>query len=122
VGAGPSWRTEVQRVELQPQPDGPLHFRETGSHGAVNYELVEDAPGQRMVTRILDQDLGYSGKWTYVLTAENGGTRLTITEDGEVSNVMFRFMSRFILGQTATLDAYLNALAKKLGEPAGVKD
>jgi hypothetical protein len=122
VGAGPSWRDDVKQVAVQPQPDGRLHFRETGSNGAVNYELVEDVPGQRMVTRILDQDLGYSGKWTYLLTAENGGTRLTITEDGEVSNVLFRFMSRYVFGHTATLDAYLNALAKRFGESAAVRD
>ena len=120
-GAAPSWRADVKRVELQPQPDGRLHFRETGSHGTVNYELAEDIPGQRMVTRIVDQDLGYSGKWTYVLADENGGTRMTITEDGEVSNVLFRFMSRYVFGHTATLDTYLNALAKRLGEPAGVE-
>jgi hypothetical protein len=69
-----------------------------------------------MVTRILDTDLGYSGKWTYVFTAENGGTRVSITEDGEVSNVLFRFMSRYVFGQTATMEAYLSSLAKRFGE------
>lgn len=113
VGNSPKWRTDIKRVELLPQPDGRLHFRETGSQGTVNYELAEDVPNQRMVTRILDQDLGYSGKWTYVLTEEGSGTRLTITEDGEVSNVIFRFMSRYVFGQTATLDAYLEALENK---------
>jgi hypothetical protein len=71
-----------------------------------------------MVTRILDTDLGYSGKWIYVFASENGGTRVTITEDGEVSNVIFRFMSRYIFGHTATLDGYLSSLAKRFGETA----
>jgi len=53
-----------------------------------------------------------------VFSAENGATRLTITEDGEVSNVFFRFMSRFVFGHTATLDSYLAALTKQLGEPS----
>ena len=103
---------------MQPQSSGPLHFREEGSNGTVNYELAEDVPNQRMVTRILDTDLGYSGKWTYVLAPENGATRVTITEDGEVSNVLFRFMSRYVFGHTATLDGYLRSLAKRFGESA----
>jgi hypothetical protein len=117
-GSAPSWRSDVKRIELEPQSGGPLHFREVGKNGTVNYELAEDVPAQRMVTRILDTDLGYSGKWTYVFAAENGGTRVTIAEDGEVSNVLFRFMSRYVFGQTATLDAYLTSLAKRFGESA----
>jgi len=117
-GSAPSWRSDVKLIELEPQPSGPLHFRETGKNGTVNYELTEDVPARRMVTRILDTDLGYSGKWTYLFAAENGGTRVTITEDGEVSNVIFRFMSRYVFGQTATMDSYLTSLATRFGDKA----
>ena len=108
-GSAPSWRADVKRIEVET----PVYFREEGKHGTVNYELVEDVPAQRMVTRIRDTDLGYSGQWTYSFTPENGGTLVTITEDGEVSNVLFRFMSRYIFGHTATIDAYLESLAKR---------
>ena len=114
--SAPAWRSDVKRIEIQPSPVSPVHFREEGKNGTVNYELAEDIPGSRMVTRILDTDLGYSGKWTYIFKAERDGTRVTITEDGEVSNVVFRFMSRYIFGQTASLDGYLTALAKRFGE------
>ena len=114
--SAPAWRSDVKRVEVQTRPDGKIHLREEGKNGTVNYELAEDVPGKRMVTRILDTDLGYSGKWTYVFAPENGGARVTITEDGEVSNALFRFMSRYVFGHTATLDAYLSALARRFGE------
>lgn len=116
--SAPAWRHDVTRIEVEPQRGGPLRFREEGKNGTVNYELAEDVPNERMVTRILDTDLGYSGKWIYAFAAENGGTRVTITEDGEVSNVLFRFMSRYIFGHTATLDGYLSSLAKRFGETA----
>jgi uncharacterized protein YndB with AHSA1/START domain len=112
----PTWRSDLKRIDVEPQPGGRVHFREEGKNGTVNFELVEDVPAKRMVTKILDTDLGYSGKWTYLFAAENGGTRVTITEDGEVSNMLFRFMSRYVFGQTATMDGYLNSLAKKFGE------
>lgn len=112
----PKWRADVSEVKVTTESNGRVHFREEGKHGAVNYELAEDSPGQRMVTRITDTDLGYSGKWTYVFAAEGVNTRLTITEDGEVSNVIFRFLSRYAFGHTATIDAYLTALGKQFGE------
>jgi uncharacterized protein YndB with AHSA1/START domain len=114
--ATPKWRADVRAVTVTTGPDGRVRFREDGKHGSVNYELEEDAPGQRMVTRITDTDLGYSGKWTYVFTPEGSNTRVAITEDGVVSNVIFRFLSRYAFGHTATLDAYLKSLGQHFGE------
>jgi hypothetical protein len=83
----------------------------------IDYAVDEDVPGQKLVTRILNTDLGYGGKWTYEFIPEGGGgTRVKITEDGEVSNVLFRFMSRYVFGHTATIDTYLTSLAKRFGE------
>ena len=117
-GSAPQWRSDVKQMEVEAPPGGPVYFREVGKTGTVNYELVEDVPGQRMVTKIRDTDLGYSGQWTYLFAAENGGTRVTIREDGEVSNVLFRFMSRYVFGHTATIDSYLTSLAKRFGQEA----
>lgn len=115
--SAPSWRLDVRRVEMLEASDGRDRFREDGKDESITYELVEDAPNERLVTRIVDRDLGYFGSWTYELApAVNGGTRIRITEDGEVPNVFFRFMSRFVFGQTSTMDRYLVALGRKFGE------
>ena len=115
-GKMPEWRLELKRVEVEDRPGEGVRFREESKSGTVNYEVVEDIPAQRLVTRILDTNLGYSGKWTYTFAPEGNGTRVSITEDGEVSNILFRFMSRYIFGHTATIDAYLRSLAKRFGE------
>lgn len=117
-GSAPKWRPDVKQIDVEARDGGLVHFREVGKNGTVNYEVTEDVPAQRMVTRIRDTDLGYSGQWTYMFAPENGGTRVTIREDGEVSNVIFRFMSRYVFGQTSTIDTYLTALAKHFGEDA----
>jgi uncharacterized membrane protein len=114
--SAPKWRADVRDVQVASDQNGRVRFREQGKHCAVNYELVEDVPGQRMVTRITDIDLGYAGKWTYVFEPADSGTRLTITEDGEVSNVFFRFLSRYALGHAATIDGYLTSLGRHFGE------
>jgi len=66
--AAPTWRSDVERMEMIPTADNHVRFREYAKHGAVTYDLVEDQPGERMVTRIADLNLGYSGSWTYTLT------------------------------------------------------
>lgn len=115
-GSAPKWRSDVKQMDVDAKQGGPVYFREVGKNGTINYELTEDVPAQRMVTRIRDTNLGYSGQWTYTFAPENGSTRLTIREDGEVSNVLFRFMSRYVFGQTATIDGHLTSLAKHFGE------
>ncbi len=117
--AAPSWRREIKRVDVSQTQEGRVRFREFGAHGAVTYELVTDVPDQRLVTRIVDRDLGYSGSWDYRLSDSDSGTRLTITEEGDVPNIFFRFMSRFVFGHTSTMDKYLRAAAAHFGAKAG---
>ncbi len=114
-GAAPSWRSDLRSVELLDPADGRVHFRECSKNGCVNYEVVADVPGEKLVTRILDRDLGYAGSWTYDFAATPEGTCLSITEDGVVSNVLFRFVSRFIFGQASTIERYLASLGSRFG-------
>ena len=111
-----SWRTDIKSIEMLPNADGHARFRENGSHGAVTYEVVENIPERKVVTRIVDQDLGYSGSWTYAFESVPEGTRLRITEDGVVSNLLFRFMSRYVFGYTGSIEGYLKSVAKRFGE------
>ncbi len=112
----PTWYPDVTRVVVEKQTDGKIHFRQEGKNGTINYELVDDVPSTRIVTSILDKDLGFSGSWTYNIVAEGSGTRLSITEDGQISNIIFRFASRYIFGYTETMDSYLVSLARRFGE------
>ena len=119
--AAPTWRPDVERVEMLDDVEGRVRFSEHSKQGVITYEVVQESRPGKLVTRIVDRDLGYFGSWTYLLSPVNEGTRLRITEHGEVPNVLFRFMSRFIFGHTATMDAYLRALARKFGEEAQLK-
>jgi len=121
-GQHPKWRTDVKSVEVLGPVDGHVQFREHGSNGTVTYEVLDDIPGQHLVTRIVDRDLGYSGSWEYAFVPAAGGTALTITEKGDVSNPLFRFMSRYVFGHTATIDTYLKSLARHFGEAGAPGD
>ena len=114
VGQYASWRSDVTSVDLLPSDEGKV-FRETGSDGQVTYRIEILEPPTRMVSRIADPSLPFGGSWTFeVAAAAGGGSSLTITEDGEVYNPIFRFISRFFMSPTAAIEAFQNDLARQL--------
>ena len=108
----PSWRTGVTAVEILPDDSRGRRFREDGSDGPIIFRIESSVSPSRFLTRIDDPEQPFGGTWTYDLAAEGGGTRLTITEDGEVYNPIFRFLARFVFSQTATMEQYLADVQK----------
>jgi uncharacterized protein YndB with AHSA1/START domain len=115
--AGATWRKDVKSVERLPDREGRMVWKEVDRWGdGLTLELAEDEPPRRRVVRIADPSLPFGGTWTYVLSAEPEGARLTITEDGEVRNPIFRFLARFVFGHGRTLETYLASLGRRFGE------
>jgi uncharacterized protein YndB with AHSA1/START domain len=83
--------------------------------GKLPLETVEVVAGQKLVRRIADPKLPYGGKWTITLAPDGGGTLVSVTEDGEVYNPIFRFIARTFMDEAATVNAYLNGLTKASG-------
>lgn len=109
-----NWRSDVKRVELLADVGGKPGFREHGRHGAVLYAIEEDVAPSRLVTRIADPSLPYSGTWTLELVDTSGGCELTITERGTVKNPIFRFLSNTVFSTTSTMERYLDDLGASL--------
>jgi hypothetical protein len=122
IAGNQDWRPDVKACEMI--TDGGRQFqREISKHGdTVVYELMGSRPPLAIERRIATENLPYGGSWRFVLEPENGETRVRITEDGEVYNPLFRFVSRFVMGQTATLDAYLTAMGKATGEDVRIEN
>jgi hypothetical protein len=76
----------------------------------------------RFVRGISTEKTPYSGSWTFYLQPQGGVTLVRITENGQVSNPVFRFMSRFVFGHTRTIDIYLRELGKATGQKVEIKD
>lgn len=110
----PEWRSGIKTVEIISNGEGETRFRENGLHGAVTYKVEERRPGSRLVTRIDDPSLPFGGKWTLEVRAVPGGSELTITEDGEVYNPIFRVMSKVVFSPYTTIDTYQADLGKRL--------
>jgi uncharacterized protein YndB with AHSA1/START domain len=115
VAEHPSWRPGLTRVETLPAVDGRAAWREHDRTSRIAYEVVEAVPPRRLVTRITDRDLPFGGRWEFDIRPAEGGSDVTVTEHGEVHNPIFRLLSRYVLGHTATIDAYLGALQGRFG-------
>ena len=116
IAGPPDWRADVKASGTLPDANGRKRWWEQDSHGKkITFELVEDSPPARRVTRIAGEKLPFGGTWTVeVAPVSTGESEVRVAEDGEVYNVIFRFMSRFIFGYYGSIDAYLKNLAAKL--------
>ena len=119
----PDWRTGVKSFGLLPDEGGRKRWWEEDNHGQkVTYELLEAAPPHRLTTRIAQPGLPFGGTWTFdVKDIPGGGSELRIAEDGEVYNIIFRFMARFVFGFTSSIETYLRDLGAKFGEAVNIQ-
>lgn len=119
----PDWRTGVKSYGALPDHDTARRWWEEDSHGQkITFELAEARPAERLQVRIADKGLPFGGTWTFdIAPAPDGGSELRVTEDGEVYNVIFRFMARFVFGYYASIETYLRDLGAKFGQAVEIE-
>jgi uncharacterized protein YndB with AHSA1/START domain len=111
-----TWRSDVTRIEmLASTPSGPS-WREYSRHGAITMVIDAAEPPRRLVTRIADEKLPFGGRWEFDIEPDGAASsRVVISERGSVYNPVFRFVSRFVMGHTQSINAYLRALGRHFG-------
>jgi len=121
-GNTPKWRTDISSVRMDAPVDGKVRFTESGGQGDVQFEVVSQQMLFRQSVRVVDDDQPFGGVWTWQLERMLDGTapktRLTITEAGFINSPIFRTMGALFFSPTDTIESYLTALAKALGETA----
>jgi hypothetical protein len=108
------WRTDLKSYKFYDQGSRRM-AQETDKHAqTITFEIVESRPPTLLKRTIADKNLPFGGSWTWQLEPVGENCRITITEDGEVYNPVFRFLSKFVIGQTRTIDNYLDMLSQAL--------
>jgi uncharacterized protein YndB with AHSA1/START domain len=116
VASYPTWRGDVKKVDVN--SPSPLSWTEHTKQGDMTLVTEVFEPPRRLVGRIQDKGMPFGGAWEYQLAPAPGDatrTIVTITERGWVSNPVFRFVSKYVMGHYSTLDSYLKALGRKFG-------
>lgn len=110
-----TWK-ELKSVRRLPDEGGREVWEQNAGGFAMRLIVEESAAPTRLVTRIdAPPDAAFGGTWSYDLQPSGSGSQLTVTEDGYVSNPIFRVMMK-LMGVHKTADGYLRALGAKLGE------
>jgi uncharacterized protein YndB with AHSA1/START domain len=117
----PTWRRGLKEVQRVSDSEGEAVKEISAKGETMTFETTQSPAERRMVRRIADKNLPFGGSWTFEVTPNNGGSRVTITEDGEVYNIVFRFVSKFVMGHYGTIKAFLEDLSRKFGEEATVE-
>jgi len=110
----PEWRSDVKAMVVDGQGGVGTVIYEHGPRGAIPFRVETHVPPSRLVMRVADPALPFGGTWTYELRPSGSGTELTLTEDGEVSNPIFRVMRKLFFSPHGTIDTYLADLRKRL--------
>ena len=102
----------------RPPQDAWTAITQAMSTSDVPVDILESDPPRKLVSKVKDVEKMFGGTWTVAIAPVDGGSTLTITEDGWVGNPIFRFVSRFVMGHHASMDGILRQVAKSLNEEA----
>jgi hypothetical protein len=116
IGARLPREHRTTRTVKLPRPPADVWTAVTrnASTASVPVDVLESTPPLRLVTRVKESERNFGGTWTIDIAPMDGGSALTITEDGWVANPVFRFISNYVIGQTATMDGLLKNVTKEL--------
>jgi uncharacterized protein YndB with AHSA1/START domain len=109
----PDWRSDVAKVDILSESKENLRFAEHNreSQDVITYRVEEYDPPALFKIRVDDESLPFGGTWTYVVQPFESGTSVTITEDGMISNPLFRVIAKVMFSPTDSMDRYLHDLA-----------
>lgn len=102
----PRWRKDMTSIQIV----NDSQWVENAGSMHVPMRMGERDSLKRAVVVINSNDLPFGGEWVYELQPQGNSTQVTITENGEVRQPFFRFVSAFIMGRTATMRKYLSSL------------
>lgn len=111
--AWPEWHPSVGSLTPLEDSSDAASWRIRGPDGSMTITIVDEDPPNRFVT-LADGGM-FVGRWTYKVEERAGHTRVTITEEARIDNLVIRGLTVF-RNQTSTLVRVLRALGDRLGE------
>jgi hypothetical protein len=112
----PTWHSGLKSIERLPDQEGQPVWKEVLSDGMVlTLRTTESVEPYRMVRRIADDRLPFGGQWVFQIEPAENGSKLTVTEEGEIYNPFFRVFSKF-MNPAASIEKYLRDLGKKFDQ------
>ena len=117
----PKWNRNMEKVEMLPPANGKEATKQTFKGNMVMTIITtESAPPTHLVRTMGDAAAPFSGSWTYEIAPLPEGSQISLTEQSEVKNPIFRLMVK-VFGPTKYIDNHLAELAQHFGETATIR-
>ena len=120
LGAIPTWWPSVKQVIRRNDPQGREIWDETMEDGFEIGLMVATAEPPSLLKTVIVGDAPFGGSWTTRIEPVPSGSTVTVTEQGWVSNPIFRVISR-LRDHHRTMDDYLKALGSRFGEQVSLQ-
>lgn len=109
------WK-DLKSARRVDDPAGREVWEEDVSGFLMRLIVAEETRPVRLVMQVdAPPDASFGGRWVYQIEPTEGGTRVTIAEEGWIGNPIFRVMGS-LGGLHRSVDGYLRALGARLGE------
>lgn len=111
-----NWRRDIVSAEKVSANDVANEiWQESDNHGnVIRYENRDIIKEQSLKRVIVSKHLAFGGSWTFNLASDDSQPQaqatLTITENGEVYNPMFRFLGKTVFGFDTSMRRFLEDL------------
>jgi hypothetical protein len=113
-GEETKWRTDLKQIVRLEDRGGQQVWQEIYKNGTkLTIQTTEIVDKQKLVRRIVDNKQ-FGGTWTLLYEGDNQSCKLTITENSELYNPIFRFFSLF-MKPGATIEKYIESAGVALG-------
>ncbi len=89
--AAPRKKTDVESVDIVDQYGKLYAWKENLKNGGYRiYRMNQRIDDQRLVIELTDSSYGLTGIWTFDLEKTSNGTKVTITEDSNLTDIKLR--------------------------------
>jgi hypothetical protein len=108
VESQPAWRRGIVSVERT--AEGWIEKTDEGE--TISFRVTQQRPDR--VEMAFESSRGYHGSWQGVLTEQDGGTLLRVTETATTPSPVGRILSRLFFDPEAYARAYMDALEAEM--------
>ncbi len=112
----PRWRSDLTGTRRLPDRDGHAVWEQQAKDGTWPIEVREVSPPSRLVSAVADTSQGFGGTWTFIVEPTPNGARVTITEVGNIDNLLIRFLAHRFFDLHASQQTFLRDLGTRFGE------
>lgn len=111
----PEWLELVKEVrDYKENEDGTASWLEVWNDGnEFDMKLSAIVPNKMLRLEIQDRNEVFNGSWTLEFEAVDGGTKVTITEQGNIPNAFVRGMFHVVASPDDTLKQHLQILKQE---------